>query len=251
MNRRAILVFHQSPADEARRKRLLSGGSWAQANRLLQANLRHTLSVAATVPNADVILCYDEDVPPGVDATVRCSPQFGHRLGDRMKNAAAHAVAAGYASIAVVGSDTPALSGRILSRSFAALEQADYCIGPSDDGGFFLLAFRAAEAPRLPILLGSLPWFTRDVLGHLLKRAASLRASCELLPSLADLDSWKDFARYPFERLWTSLAASVRVELWNERFGCALRFTRAFPPVLVPDLDHSAGRPAPPPFLAA
>lgn len=74
-------------------------------------------------------------------------------LGERMERIARAALArAEY--VILIGADSPGLPPRLLEQARSALTQVDAVLGPSDDGGFYLLGLR-----RCPDgLLRELPW---------------------------------------------------------------------------------------------
>ena len=65
-----------------------------------------------------------------------------------MFNAIAHVLGLGYDSVSLTGSDLPHLTPEHISKGFAALENADIAIGPTSDGGYYLIGMnRPHPAP--------------------------------------------------------------------------------------------------------
>ena len=62
-------------------------------------------------------------------------------LGLKMKRAFEQQFACGYEKIVLIGSDTPHISSEIIQTSFDSLESNDIVLGPSLDGGYYLIAF--------------------------------------------------------------------------------------------------------------
>ena len=80
-------------------------------------------------------------VPPDV----RIVPQQGVDLGARMNGLLTDLLVEGYAGALVVGTDTPTLPTAYLLEAAAVLRQAaaDLVLGPSEDGGYYLIGLTA------------------------------------------------------------------------------------------------------------
>ena len=79
------------------------------------------------------------------DATVL--PQQGLNLGERMEAAFRHVFDLGYKRVGIVGTDSPDLPLAYMEEAFSRLaeEGVDAVFGPSDDGGYYLLALQASS----------------------------------------------------------------------------------------------------------
>lgn len=69
-------------------------------------------------------------------------PQNGRDLGERMYRAIRKVMALGYTSVILTGADLPLLTKEHLESGFAALESADVSIGPTSDGGYYLIGMK-------------------------------------------------------------------------------------------------------------
>ncbi len=110
--------------------------------------------------------------------------QRGETFGERLANAFVDARSLGYTRTVMVPGDVPALDAGDLAAAFAALETGAVAIGPSPDGGVYLLG--TASDPSA--LLGDVRWLTGHVAADLVR--AVLRAGLRptLLRSLTDVD---------------------------------------------------------------
>jgi hypothetical protein len=117
--------------------------------------------------------------------------QEGGDLGARMLHALSAALAGGAARAAVIGSDVPWLTREAVEAAFAGLEGHDLVLGPSPDGGYYLIALRQAH----PGLFADVPWSTPEVLRATRERAARLGLRVRLLPPLPDVDTVEDLRR--------------------------------------------------------
>ncbi|MGH7702141.1 MAG: TIGR04282 family arsenosugar biosynthesis glycosyltransferase, partial [Gemmatimonadales bacterium] len=107
-------------------------------------------------------------------------------LGVRLA-AAARAVPSGAAWICV-GGDCPNLSTEHLQLAVAALDDHDVVLGPTMDGGYYLLG---GKLP-LPDLFTAMPWSTDRLLAATRRRLTHLGASWTELPILRDVDTAAD-----------------------------------------------------------
>ncbi|MFH0780621.1 MAG: TIGR04282 family arsenosugar biosynthesis glycosyltransferase [Pseudomonadota bacterium] len=110
-------------------------------------------------------------------------------LGLRMQKAFTHTFAEGTESAVLIGSDIPDISVPLLTEAFAALLNAKAVIGPSHDGGYYLIGLRSDGARALyPLLFEEMVWSTPTVFAQTLERLNTTGASIAVLPTLRDID---------------------------------------------------------------
>jgi rSAM/selenodomain-associated transferase 1 len=141
-------------------------------------------------------------------------PQQGDDLGARMSAAFAEAFRRGAARVAIVGTDAPFVARETVLEAFRGLARHDLVLGPSHDGGYYLLA---VDRPR-PELFRGIAWSTRSVLSATVERAGRLGLAVRLIEPLRDIDTIEDLrAEWPrLEPLLAAapdLAAAVRAAL--------------------------------------
>jgi rSAM/selenodomain-associated transferase 1 len=115
-------------------------------------------------------------------------PQQGDDLGARLIAAFDEHFRAGAKRVTIIGSDCPDVADPLVRRAFAALRRADAVIGPTLDGGYYLIALKRPA----PGLFRAIAWSTTDVLAMTLARARRLRLHIALLPTLRDVDTAHD-----------------------------------------------------------
>ena len=146
---------------------------------------------------------------------VRLLAQSGEDLGARMSDAFARAFARGASRVAIVGTDAPAVSRRTVTEALSALDAADVVIGPSTDGGYYLLALRE---PR-PELFAGIAWSTPTVAADTRARAAGL--AVRDLPVGRDVDTLEDLrAEWPALRALLAHSPELR-EAIDRALGAA------------------------------
>ena len=129
-------------------------------------------------------------------------PQRGSDLGRRLMAGFDQFFADGYAGALLTDSDTPTLPGAFLQEALDLIASADtdLVLGPSEDGGYYLIGLRA---PR-PELFLDMPWSTPQVLPETVRRAHALGLRIAWLPPWFDVDTGSDL-----ERLEASLATTA------------------------------------------
>lgn len=117
-------------------------------------------------------------------------PQQGGDLGERMANAFANVFQGQSRKAVLIGSDTPGLSAGLFQQAFAVLDKSDSVIGPSPDGGYYLIGFNRDSFRRQ--LFENMIWSTEQVLRQTREKLASLNLSCRSLVPLNDIDTLDD-----------------------------------------------------------
>ena len=97
-------------------------------------------------------------------------PQLGPDLGARLHATLEALLAAGHSGAVAVDSDTPTLPRDFLQQAVDSLAGPgpDVVLGPTEDGGYYLIGVRAAHRE----LFDGVPWSTPQVLEVTLRRAA-------------------------------------------------------------------------------
>jgi len=121
-------------------------------------------------------------------------PQKGAHLGQRMAAAFQDVFAMGYRQAVLIGSDLPDLPGDYVSQAFSDLHTVDAVIGPTADGGYYLIGFRGET--YCPALFETLAWGTPQVLTETLAIAKTENLHITLLPGWMDIDDPADVAAF-------------------------------------------------------
>jgi len=187
--RSCVVVFGREPVAGEVKSRLAEGIGPEAAAKVYAATLQHTLEIAGA-SGARVVLSL-ADVPSG--AWVRgiegvLEIQRGRDLGDRMDDAFARRFAEGEKRVILIGSDCPWLTATHVAKASAKLGGADAVLGPSTDGGYWLLAQRP---PGLP-LFARIPWSSRETLERTRNRIQALGGTWSELEELVDIDTAED-----------------------------------------------------------
>ncbi len=139
-------------------------------------------------------------------------PQRGPDLGSRLANSFDQLFAQGYGGAMAIDSDTPTLPAPYLQQALdlIATPAVDLVLGPSEDGGYYLIGLRKLYRD----LFEDMAWSTAQVMPETTRRAEiqGLKVAC--LPTWFDIDTANDL-----ERLKASLHSPE---------GDAARHTRGF-----------------------
>ena len=117
-------------------------------------------------------------------------PQEGKDLGERMKHAFIRCFSEGFCSVVVIGSDSPDLPARIIEMAFLALEDHDAVIGPSADGGYYLIGF--TRETFHPDVFSGLAWGTETIYQETLDILHKAGSLAHILPVWQDVDRPED-----------------------------------------------------------
>jgi rSAM/selenodomain-associated transferase 1 len=113
-------------------------------------------------------------------------PQKGRNLGARMKNAFKKAFADDFDQVVLIGSDIPDLPADFIHQAFTALDTHDAVIGPSSDGGYYLIGF--SRETFLPSALDGITWSTQSVLKQTINAFQKYKRKPYMLPRWHDVD---------------------------------------------------------------
>ena len=117
-------------------------------------------------------------------------PQSGSGLGERLKSAFIEAFEQGFSKVVAIGSDSPDLPGDFLRQAFEELDSHDAVIGPSSDGGYYLIGF--SENSFVKEAFDSIAWSTSAVCDQTRMRLRMYELNVHLLPQWHDVDTRAD-----------------------------------------------------------
>jgi uncharacterized protein len=109
-------------------------------------------------------------------------------LGDRLRDAFHEAFDSGCERVVAIGSDAPGLTAAIIQSAFERLTSRAVVIGPSVDGGYYLIGM----SRFIPEVFEGISWGSERVCEETLRSVTSLSLEAELLAPLADVDRPED-----------------------------------------------------------
>jgi len=189
-----LLIFIKNPVLGRVKTRLARTVGDAEALRIYHILLEKT-RLAALGASTQRWLFYSDKAASGDgwdDAVFQKFTQQGDDLGARMADAFQRAFAEGADRVLIIGSDCPELDSAILNDAFSLLDHHDFVLGPTPDGGYYLLGMRAFE----PSVFADIAWSTETVRAATLEKIRTLGKSCALLPELSDVDTEADWRKF-------------------------------------------------------
>ncbi len=176
----ALLVFSLSAEMESIRKSMFDGSHEKENTSFFNLLIQHTKDVA--YHSGIDVFWMDEH------------QQRGQNFADRFANAFQTLFDAGYENVVSIGNDCPDLSHAILQDAITGLNSNKVVLGPSKDGGVYLLGINKAVFDHSKFM--ALPWQTTALKGGLETYFNSQGTCLEILDELMDLDTLNDVRRY-------------------------------------------------------
>jgi len=188
----SLLVFAKVPRPGTVKTRLARTLGDAAATVAYRRMGRLIVDQLAEAP-AQMIVCFD---PPDAEEEMRrwlgpapkdYIPQGHGSLGERISRMFQAAFARGERAV-VVGTDAPSVDSATIVRALDALETADVVLGPSRDGGYYLMGLRKHR----PELFRSIPWSTSAVFERTRAQARQMGLQVTYLEVQSDIDTADD-----------------------------------------------------------
>ena len=218
---RVLVIMAKAPKPGLVKTRLASSLSPAAVTDFYCCLLDDTLALARSLGDVEVaIMCPDSDVNElaqlaGSQASVVA--QKGEGLAAGLTSVFTHFAAPGRQRTIAFNSDSPHLPRSVLEDAFETLAAHDVVVGPTHDGGYYLVGAKASH-PTL---------FTRDGIGtssaleRLLSRARTLGLSVGFAAPFYDIDVVDDLTRLA-EELRLAPAKAPRTAVWLKEWGHAV-----------------------------
>jgi rSAM/selenodomain-associated transferase 1 len=180
--------------------------------------LEDTIALARSLRNVEVaIMCPDSDVNElaqlaGNEASVVA--QKGEGLAAGLTSVFAHFAASGRQRVVAFNSDSPHLPRSVLEDAFETLAAHDIVVGPTHDGGYYLVGAKAVH----PALFDGDGMGTSNALEGLLSRTRALELSVGFATAFYDIDVADDLTRLAAELRLTP-ARAPRTAAWLKQWG--------------------------------
>ncbi len=91
----------------------------------------------------------------------------------------------------LIGGDCPGLTSQLIAKAIISLQEYELCIGPSSDGGYYLLGMKA----YYPKLFADIDWSTEKVFAQTIAQTEKLGLSWTKLVELTDVDDAKSWRK--------------------------------------------------------
>ena len=192
---RVLVIMAKAPRPGAVKTRLVPSLSPDAVTVFYRCLLEDTLALARSLNDVEVaIMCPHSDVnelAQLVGREVNLVPQRGEGLAAGLTSVFAHFVEDPERRIIAFNSDSPHLPPSVLEESFETLAAHDVVVGPTHDGGYYLIGAKASY----PTLFASDGMGTSSALERLLSRARDLELSVACAAPFYDIDVADDLTR--------------------------------------------------------
>lgn len=205
MSSRRLIIFAKPPEPGRVKTRLIPKLGSDGAAHLYEAFLDDTVALCRGVAAGLEIWAAGGEELPGDERSaayfrrrhpgLRLRRQVGADLGDRLRGAFETAFEEGSDRVVITGSDHPTLPVEYVRRAFTLLRESDAVVGPSEDGGYYLIGVSCGTWPRAAGLFADVPWSTSRVLAATRERARALALNHTELPEWYDVDNPSDLPR--------------------------------------------------------
>jgi hypothetical protein len=185
----------KAPRPGAVKTRLAKSLPVQAVTELYKCLLNDTIALAKTLDHIEIaIMCPAsdlEDLSLAVAKTVPVVPQTGSGLAAALNSVFTQFAATGRPGVIAFNSDSPHLPASVLKSAFDALEACDLVVGPTHDGGYYLVGARASY----PSLFSNDGMGTASALEALLQNASNLQLSVRVLDPFYDIDESADLSQ--------------------------------------------------------
>ncbi len=113
-------------------------------------------------------------------------------LGQRIAEAFQQAFKEGAGSVVLTGSDIPDLNRDVVEQAFEELEKNQVVLGPSPDGGYYLIGMNS----HAPELFQDIAWSTEHVFQQTTANLREIGLQTAHLRALEDIDSMDAYQRW-------------------------------------------------------
>lgn len=197
MKNQAIVMMAKSPRPGEVKTRLCPPLLPQDAATLYRCFLLDSLAKIAAIETATSVLSYTPPMDRALFTTLAPGwtllSQHGTDLGARMADCFVQLFDQGHTHVLLTGSDLPTLPPNVFHHALALLNkpEIDVVLGPSEDGGYYLIGLRVLYQN----LFEDMIWSTPEVCRETVRRAEQLRLQVAYLPSWYDIDTPSDLVR--------------------------------------------------------
>lgn len=190
MTKRLLIIFAKNPILGQVKTRLAATMGDEKALEIYLKLLEFTRKITADLP-FDKVVFYSHQVDQEDLWSKRIFQkqlQDSGDLGARMQGAFEWGFQSGYQNICIIGSDCLELTPEIIENAFEQLNNNDAVIGPTQDGGYYLLGIKQLHMP----LFKNKDWGAETVANDTLIDLKHMNLSCYSLETLTDVDREED-----------------------------------------------------------
>ena len=200
MNDTSLVIMAKKPIVGFTKTRLCPPLLPHQASALYEALLLDTIALGTDLKGVDLAIAvtpsdssdyFQTIAPPDALLLPVDCPDIGSCLSQVMEKL----IGNDYKKAFAINSDGHSLPPDYLHQAVRSLDDCDLVLGPSEDGGYYLVGVKRHQ----PDVFTGITWSTSNVLSQTLSKASNLGLRVALLPEWYDIDTWEDFVRLEAE----------------------------------------------------
>jgi rSAM/selenodomain-associated transferase 1 len=222
---RTLVIMAKAPRPGMVKTRLSQSLPVSAVTALYRCLLEDTVALARSLENVKIaLMCRESDSQELAELlgnTVQIVAQQGEGLAAGLTSVFRHFTAAGHQHVIAFNSDSPHLAPSILDHAFDILATHDLVVGPTHDGGYYLVGAKAAHSS----LFEGDGLGTKSALERLLTRTRSLELTTGFTEPFYDIDVADDLMRLERE-LRLAPARAPRTAAWFSEWEPAVAHMR-------------------------
>jgi len=195
----ALLIFVKFPQRGMVKTRLAKDTGAYFATEFYRICTEHILSETKKLKKENFtayIYCYSnsevEMVSGWVGKEFIVKAQIDGDLGERMSRSFNEIFHEGFSKVLIIGTDVPDITSDLINSAALKLDKSDFVIGPSSDGGYYLLGMNRP----ITEIFHEINWSTSIVLQNTLDKIKSLELKVDLIDELIDIDTKNDLINW-------------------------------------------------------
>ncbi|MBQ3291995.1 MAG: TIGR04283 family arsenosugar biosynthesis glycosyltransferase [Mogibacterium sp.] len=194
-HRNALIIFTREPVPGKTKTRLMPCFSAEQCAELHRCFLRD-IAKEMKKADADIIVAYTGGEPLFLRRIFGKKTIFfeqrGEGLGEKMENAISDAISFGYEKVVLIGSDIPEIEAESVDTALAMLDICDVVIGPTADGGYYLIGMKESHHEAFDVKLYGVSTVFEETIASMRKAGLSV----EPADTYSDIDTPEDAAEF-------------------------------------------------------
>lgn len=190
-----LCIFTRFPRSGNTKTRLIPKLGPDKAAELQRLMTEHVFDLSLNVQekrNVEIQVHYNgstlQEIRDWAPEKMKCIEQCAGNLGEKMQQAINENFNKRDCQVVVIGADCPGLTPEFVELAFNALAEHDIVVGPSLDGGFYLIGMKK----KCPFLLGNIDWDTDKTLEQVMIKVKETKMSYTVLETLEDIDRPED-----------------------------------------------------------
>jgi uncharacterized protein len=191
----ALIIMTRVPVPEKTKTRLMDVYSGRECAELQECFLKDIYAMCDELRGRlDIFVTYTTESEAGgltafTPDYMKLFPQEGEDLGDRMQNSIDFVLGKGYGKVVLIGSDIPEVKAHAVIRAFESLGSSDICVGPTFDGGYYLIGMKE---PEHGLFEQGISWGGETVFECTVRRAEEAGLKVSVAERCRDIDTKED-----------------------------------------------------------